>query len=68
MKEQINDHLRTIDLIIIMLKEGRNTTNKRDIIKQLESKRNELEEKLKELFKRGEIKFGKSIKQVENID
>ena len=68
MKEQINDHLRTIDLIIIMLKEGRNTTNKRDIIKQLESKRNELEDKLRELFKRGEIKFGKSIKQVENID
>jgi len=63
MNRHILNHLMTIDLMLIMLKETQGTRSKRDMINSLESKRKDLEAELKELSEKAKIKFEKPIQK-----
>lgn len=63
MNRHILNHLMTIELTLIMLKENYSTRSQKDIVATLEKKRRELHKELEEEHNKSKIKFEKPVRK-----
>ena len=63
MNRHILNHLMTIELTLIMLKENYATRSQKDIVNTLEKKRRELHKELEEEHNKAKIKFDKPVRK-----